>query len=72
MISFLGEKLNFSNDYSKFEEVIVEQGGTFWKDKEHTEKGFKEIGKTFLATIDFKKEIKDHPLTIYETFYSVN
>jgi hypothetical protein len=72
MISFLGEKLNFSNDYSKFEEVIVEQGGTFWKDKEHTEKGFKEIGKTFLASIDLKKEFKDQPLIIYETFYSVN
>ncbi len=63
--------LNLSDDYSKFAEVIVQEGGTFWKDKEHTEKGFKEVGETTLLSISFKESTNAKKMKIYETYYSV-
>jgi len=64
-------KLNLSDDYSKFAEVIVQQGGIFWKDKEHTERGFKEIGESPFYNA-FLKELNNSPkLTVYETYYSI-
>ncbi len=63
--------LNLSDDYSTFAEIIVQEGGTFWKDKEHTQIGFKEIGNITPLSALGKEYTTEPVMKIYETYYSV-
>jgi hypothetical protein len=82
--NFLEEpNLNLSHNYINFGETIVQGGGTFWKNKYHTQRGFKYVGQirsrvppanlpppTEGQTTIFLKET-DYPLIpVYETWYS--
>lgn len=60
--------LNISNNYSEFKEVIVEEGGSFWKDAEQREAGFRHIGSVYATSVYFE-ENEAQQMNVYETFY---
>jgi hypothetical protein len=83
--AFLGlPDLNMSHDYVHFGEVIVQAGGTFWKDAAHKKPGFRRIGTarsrvppdTLPPPTEGQTTLvlteKDYPLVpVFETWYSV-
>lgn len=75
-------ELNMSHNYIQFGEILVEGGGTFWKNAAHTKPGFRTIGKTRSRvppddlpppvngqTTIFLKETDYPMIPVYETYY---
>jgi hypothetical protein len=63
-----------NNDYTQFQEVLVQAKGSFWQDPEKTVEGFKLIGKTNPVDAGTLEEIDvegntDIMKTVYETYY---
>lgn len=56
------KSLKITDDYVTFEEVIVQEGGTFWEDAGKTTRGFKHIGQ--LPLVGTAKM-----MDVYETYY---
>lgn len=61
-----------NNDYTKFQEILVEGNGTFWQDSEKTVEGFKLVGKVKPVSTMLEEINVNDPelmLDIYETYY---
>ncbi len=65
---------NFTNDdYTQFQEVLVERGGSFWQDPEQNVKGFQFIGKVNPVGANLKEINAEGDtsfmVNMYETYY---
>lgn len=60
--------VSMSNNYADFGEVIVQGGGTFWKDPRRKQVGFRYIGKIPAASAR-SRENEDWSLSMFETWY---
>ncbi len=62
-----------NNDYTQFQEVLVEGGGSFWQDSEKTTEGFRFIGKVNPMSPSLEEENmkgnEEHMVSVYETYY---
>jgi len=61
-----------NNNYSEFQEVLVEEGGSFWQDSEKKEKGFKWIGKqnpVNPGTLQENNYGEKYKMNVFETYY---
>lgn len=67
--NFKNNRYFTNNDYTQFQEILVNKGGSFWKDPEKTQKGFRLIGKvhpTYPGSFD---NVSDVEMNVYETYY---
>ncbi len=67
--NFKNNRYFTNNDYTQFQEVLVEKGGSFWKDPEKTQKGFRWIGKAHPTEAGTFENIHDIEMDVYETYY---
>ncbi len=58
-----------TNDYTQFQEVLVEKGGSFWADPKKTQKGFRHIGQAHPTEAGTFVNIPDIAMDVYETYY---
>ena len=72
LFQFKNNEYFTTNDYTQFQEVLVEKGGSFWADPEKTQKGFRWIGKVHPTEAGTLEDIHDMEMDVYETYYFPN
>ncbi len=62
-----------NNNYSQFEEILVEEGGSFWQDSEQTAEGFRFLGKVNPVSAILEEQNmegnEEYMVSMFETYY---
>ena len=58
-----------TNNYTQFQEILVEKGGSFWADPMKSRKGFRWIGKVKPTEAGTFEEMDELLTNVYETYY---